>query len=105
MPVFYNPTLISPAVAGAAGGLGALLGAAIKQGEVRRANRRSCLLIRGWRLVEVDDAEQARIAALSDAERDAYFNTIVGAAEVSGKKITLWNNDYAEPRLAGGAQQ
>ena len=96
----YNPAVISPAVAGAAAGVGSFIGAKIAEGAQRRANRRSCLLIRGWRLVEVDDAEKARIAAMTDAARDDYFNAIVGTSEVQGKKVVSWNNDFAAPRLA-----
>lgn len=82
-PALYNPS-ISP-IAGAAGGLiGGLIAGAIAEGEQRRANRRSCLLIRGWRMVEVPPAEATRVAALTDDERGAYFNTIVGARQVNG---------------------
>ncbi|MGJ3628722.1 hypothetical protein AB5I41_20715 [Sphingomonas sp. MMS24-JH45] len=42
-------------------------------------------MIRGWRLVEVAPADAARIAAMTDADRSAHFDTIVGAAEVKGK--------------------
>jgi hypothetical protein len=101
----YNPAIISPVAAGAAGGIGAAIGQAIAEGRARRANRRTCLLIRGWQLVEVDEAEQARIAAMSDAARDAFFNEIVGAAEVGGRKITVWRNDFAAPRLAAESEQ
>ncbi|WEK44245.1 MAG: hypothetical protein P0Y64_05390 [Candidatus Sphingomonas colombiensis] len=85
VPMFYNPQLMSPVAAGVGGALGGLIAGAIAEGQQRRANRQSCLLINGWRLVEVPSAESARVAAMSDAERDGYFNTIVGAAEVSGK--------------------
>ena len=88
----YNPSLYNPAIsplAGAVGsGIGGLIGAAIVEGQQRRANRRSCLMIRGWRLVEPSQAEQDRVAAMSDEERDAYFNTVVGAEDVAGE-ITM----------------
>jgi hypothetical protein len=64
--------------------LGGLIAGAIIEGEQRRANRRSCLLIRGWRQVELPSQEAARVTALSEADRDAYLNAIVGAAEVQG---------------------
>lgn len=89
VPMFYNPQLMSPVAAGVAGGLGGLIAGAIAEGQQRRANRQNCLLINGWRLVEVPSAETARVAAMSDAERDAYFNTIVGTPEVSGKITSL----------------
>lgn len=101
----YNPAVISPLAAGIGAGIGNAIGQAIAEGILRRANRRQCLLIRGWRLVEVSDAEQARIAALPEAERNAYFNSIVGAADVQGARISTWNNDYAAPRLAPGSDR
>lgn len=85
VPFFYNPAVISPLAAGIGGGIGGVIGAAIAQGQQRRDNRRSCLLIRGWRLVEVPAAEATRVAAMTDADRDAYFNTLVGAETVKGE--------------------
>ena len=101
----YNPAVISPVAAGVAGGIGALIGAKIAEGVQRRANRRTCLLIKGWRLVEVDGTEQVKVAAMSDADRSSYFNKIVGAADVGGKKIITWKNDFAAPRLAPESEQ
>ena len=101
VPVFYNPAVISPLAASAAGGLGALIGAKIAEGVQRRANRRSCLLIKGWRVVETDAETKARVAAMSDAERDAHFATLVGAPEVTGS-IEAWTNGLAAPSLARG---
>ncbi len=101
VPVFYNPALISPVAAGVAGGVGGFIGAAIAEGIQRRANRRSCLLVRGWRLVEADDATKAKVAAMSDAERDAHFATIVGASEVRGD-VETFTNAFAAPRLGKG---
>jgi hypothetical protein len=100
VPFFYNPAVISPIAAGIGAGIGGLIAGAIQQSAARRANRRACLLFKGWRLVEVDDAEKARVAAMPDAERDAYFNNILGAVEVKGKKVKTWTNDFAAPRLA-----
>jgi len=85
VPIYYNPTIVSPVAAGAGGILGGLIAGAIAEGQQRRANRRSCLLIRGWRLVEVPRAEQQRVAAMTDAQRSDYFNTIVGAEQVTGE--------------------
>ena len=94
----YNPALFNPAIsplAGAiGGGLGALIGAAIVEGQQRRENRRTCLLIRGWRMVEPPQQQSAAILAMGDAERDAYFNRVVGAQTVEGTVTTL---DKFEP--------
>jgi len=84
VPMFYNPAYMSPVAAGVAGGLGGLIAGAIAEGQQRRENRRSCLLINGWRLVELPATEATRIAALTDDQRSSYFNTVVGAAEVPG---------------------
>jgi hypothetical protein len=67
----------------------------------RRDIRRQCLIARGWRMVEPDEAGQARIAALSRDDREAYFDRMLGATEVEpGATIT----DRASLRQgAGGA--
>ncbi|HEU0134137.1 MAG TPA: hypothetical protein VFR28_04885 [Allosphingosinicella sp.] len=100
---YYNPAVISPIAAGIAAGVGGLIGgmiaAKIEKDRLRRANRRACLMIRGWRVIEVDDAEKARVASLSDSDRDSYFNRIVGAASVQGE-ISEWDNSFAAPKLA-----
>jgi hypothetical protein len=96
----YVPPGASVLAAGIGAGIGGAIAQAIIEGRLRRANRRQCLLIRGWNLVEVDEAEEARITAMTDAQRDEFFNTIVGAQEVGGRKVRRWNNDYAAPRLA-----
>ncbi|WP_052071665.1 hypothetical protein [Sphingopyxis sp. MWB1] len=89
-PNLYNSAL-SPLAAGAASGIGAAIGKAIVEGQMRRANRRNCLLIKGWRLVELPSEQAAKIAALSDEERDSYFATMVGAQEVEGEITEMTN--------------
>jgi hypothetical protein len=84
VPVYYNPAVISPLAAGVGGALGGLIAGAIAEGQQRRANRRNCLLIRGWRLVEVPSSEAARVGAMTDEQRSAYFDTVVGAEQVTG---------------------
>jgi hypothetical protein len=101
----YNPAYVSPIAAGVGAGIGGAIAQAIIEGQQRRANRKSCLLIRGWRLVEVDEAEQQRLAALPDEQRVAYFNQILGATELNGKKITTWHNDFAAPAIAPESEQ
>jgi hypothetical protein len=100
----YIPPNVGVIGAGIGAGIGGAIAQAIIEGRLRRANRRQCLLIRGWRLIEVDDAEQARITAMTDQQRDEFFNTIVGAPDVGGRRVRTWNNDYAAPRLAAPEQ-
>lgn len=97
-----NPALMSAAFT--QGGLvgGMLVGgldAAFSQLRARRDIRRQCLIARGWRMVEPDDAGQARIGALSRQERDAYFGRMLGAAEIEpGAQVT----DLAALQHGGG---
>lgn len=98
-PAIYNPA-ISPLAAGIGSGIGAAIGAAIVEGQMRRANRRNCLLIKGWRLVELPAAQAAKVAALSDAERQDYFETMVGAQAVEGDVTQMTNfTPVADDRL------
>lgn len=85
IPYYYNPAVVSPLAAGIGGGIGAAIAGAIIEGKQRRDNRQNCLLIRGWRLIDVPGAETALVAAMSDAERSVYLDRIVGAAAVTGK--------------------
>jgi hypothetical protein len=89
------------------GGIGAAIGAAIIEGQQRRANRRSCLLIHGWRLVELPADETARVAALSETDKDAYFNRIVGATDVTGDitSVTSFERKTETPVPAAGPAQ
>jgi len=105
-PSLYNPA-ISPVAGAIGGGIGAAIGAAIIEGQQRRANRRSCLLIHGWRLVELPSEETARVAALADADKDAYFNRIVGAADVTGEitSVTSFERKTETPVPAAGTAQ
>jgi hypothetical protein len=83
-PALYNPS-ISPLAAGIGGGLGAAIGAAIAEGIQRRENRKHCLMMKGWNLVKLPSDRAAAIAAMGDAEKQAYFNRIVGAEKVDGE--------------------
>lgn len=85
IPYYYNPALMSPLAAGVGGAIGGAIASAIAEGQQRRANRRACLLIRGWRMVEVPSAEAARVGAMGDGARDAYLASIIGAEHVDGK--------------------
>ncbi|QAY76968.1 hypothetical protein [Sphingosinicella sp. BN140058] len=85
VPYYYNPAVISPLAAGIGAGIGGLIAGAIAEGQQRRANRRTCLMIKGWRLVEPSAATSAKVAAMDDAQRDAYFNAVVGAENVQGE--------------------
>ena len=100
VPLYYNPAVTSPIAAGVGGALGGLIAGAIVEGEQRRANRRSCLLIRGWRLVEVSGNGAAKVSAMTDEQRNAYFNQIVGVEKIDGK-ITERTSFSLAPEAVG----
>lgn len=55
----------------------------------RRDIRRQCLIARGWRMVEPDEAGRRRIAELSRGERDALFDQMIGAEQIeAGATVT-----------------
>jgi hypothetical protein len=83
-PALYNPS-ISPLAAGVGGGIGAAIGAAIAEGIQRRENRKRCLLMKGWQMVKLPSDKASAVAAMTDADKQAYFNRIVGAAKVEGE--------------------
>ena len=87
-PAIYNPS-ISPLAAGVGGGIGAAIGAAIAEGIQRRENRKRCLMIKGWRLVKLPSDRAAAVAAMGDADKQAYFNRIIGAETVEGSVESL----------------
>jgi hypothetical protein len=84
VPVVYNGA-VSPIAAGAGGLIGGLLVGAMVEGELRRQNRKTCLLIRGWRMVELPPDAAQRVSAMSEADRNDYFNQIVGADHIDGE--------------------
>jgi len=98
-PAMYNPA-ISPIASAAGGFLGGLIAGAIAEGAQRRENRKNCLLIRGWRLVQVPDAQAALVASMSDADRNNYLNQIVGAQSVDGKITKM--DTFSLPAAAVG---
>lgn len=83
-----------------AGGLGGIIGGAFAGKRLRRINIENCMLIRGWRLFAMTDAEGANWKALSDADRDGQLAVLVGAdTPARGTLLREWHNDYAEPAL------
>jgi hypothetical protein len=87
-PAMYNPS-ISPIAAGIGSGIGGAIAAAIAEGVQRRENRKRCLMIKGWKMVELPPARAAVISAMSDADKQAYFNRVLGAATVEGEVESL----------------
>ncbi|QIL03400.1 hypothetical protein G7078_10040 [Sphingomonas sinipercae] len=100
VPYVYNPAVISPLAAGAGGFLGGMIASAIIEGQQRSANRKSCLLIRGWRMVKASRGLSQAAIGMTDAQADAYFNSVLGAQHVDGE-ITERTTFSIDPSLLG----
>jgi hypothetical protein len=80
------PANVGVLAAGLGAGLGGMLGAAIAEGKQRRENRRACLTISGWRTVnDLPRDLSARVYAMTNDQREAWFDTMIGAKDVPGK--------------------
>ena len=84
---------------GVGGAIGAVIGNAMAEAAQRRVNRRTCLMINGWRVVQVDAETEKKLEAMSEQQRYMLFETEVGNPEPRGK-ILRWRNSFAAPRLA-----
>ncbi len=93
---YYVPPSYSPVAAGIGAGIGAAIAVMIIEGKMRRANRATCLLIRGWREMKLSPAEVKTLAALPDADREARRAEAIAAADPRlGTLVRAWHNDYA----------
>jgi hypothetical protein len=73
------------------GGLtfGGLLDASFSMRRARHDIRRQCLIARGWRMVEPNEAGRQRIATLPRDERNAYLDRMLGADQIeAGAGVT-----------------
>lgn len=103
-PALYNPS-ISPLAAGIGGGIGGAIAAAIAEGVQRRENRKRCLLIKGWQMVRLAPEKAAAVAEMSDTQKRAYFDQVVGAQKVDGDIDRMDRfSPPADPALAVGPE-
>ncbi|MDQ1154121.1 hypothetical protein [Brevundimonas sp. SORGH_AS_0993] len=91
------------AAAGAAGGLLGALVVGVIQGAVngmqeRRgvtANLENCMVVEGWRVVRLDEAEGKLLDALEQAELRAALADKVGVETPAGQVVRVFDNDAA----------
>lgn len=57
----------------------------------------NCMIVRGWRVVKLDDKTGAELAALSDADLAARMAPLVGAAAPPGQIMRHWENEAFSP--------
>lgn len=53
----------------------------------------NCMVVRGWRVVRIPDAEGAALAVLPQPELIARMTPWIGAATPYGDIVRIWNND------------
>jgi len=59
------------------------------------AGLENCMVVRGWRVVHLDDAEGAALAALPAADLMAKLTPWLGAESPHGEIVRTWHNDAA----------
>ena len=102
--------LVQPDPTAGAGGGGGLLGAlvvgvvrGIQQGMAARrglvANTTNCMVLNGWRLVQVDEALGVELSALEQAALATRLAPMIGAAEPPGVIVRAFHNEAAVRRV------
>jgi hypothetical protein len=84
------------------GGIGGILGALVANAQADSANRgvvsaslENCMVVRGWRVVHLDDAEGMALSKLPAAEIAARIAPWIGAQTPHGTVVRSWHNDAA----------
>ncbi len=77
---------------------GNMIGAAVTNASHRgaaAASLENCMVVRGWRVVHLPDAEGLALAALSPSDLAARLAPWVGADNPHGEVVRVWHNDAA----------
>lgn len=84
------------------GGPGGLIGGLLSGALADAANRgvvsaslENCMVVRGWRVVHLDDVEGAALSQLPAADLAAKLAPWVGAETPHGTVVRIWRNDAA----------
>jgi hypothetical protein len=83
---------------GGTGLLGALIGGAIADAAtsgVMAASIENCMVVYGWRVVRLPDAEGKALSELSAEDLRAKLAPWVGASQAHGDVVRVWRNDAA----------
>jgi hypothetical protein len=87
----YSPSLLGALVASAiAAGLDA-----VETNHAQRANAENCMMVRGWRVVELPKDQADEIAKLPQPQQAEKLRDLVGAANPPGQVVRRWDNDAA----------
>jgi hypothetical protein len=94
------PAGVSPMAAGIGGAIGMAIAMAIQQGiadhKGQPVNVENCMVVKGWRVVALDDLEGKAFPALKKDAQAAQLSQWVGAAEPHGKVVRTFANDAVE---------
>jgi len=83
----------------AGGVIGYLLTTAVITVEANRgvaANIEDCMIVRGWRVVQISDSEGGMLTKLDQASLSAQLGVWVGGDPPHGQIVRLWDNDMAK---------
>jgi hypothetical protein len=83
----------------AGGILGAIISSAITSMEVKRghhANIENCMIVRGWRVVQVPDDEGEKLSKLDQASLSEQLKAWVGSEPPHGQVVRAWDNDLTK---------
>src|SRR5689334_9049572 len=62
---------------------------------VHLAALEDCMIVRGWRVVRLDDQQGETLGALGKSDLAARLSEMVGAAAPAGNVVRQWSNDVA----------
>jgi hypothetical protein len=92
----YGPSVLAAAISAAVvGGLDA-----VETNHLQRSNAENCMVVRGWRVVELPKDQADAIAKLPQPEQAAKLKDWVGAASPPGEVVRAWRNDAANGTTA-----
>lgn len=78
--------------------LGAVIGSALADAYNRStvaSGLENCMVVRGWRVVRLPDAEGKALAALDQAVLSAKLAPWIGQSQPNGEVVRTWGNDLA----------
>lgn len=78
--------------------IGSAIGSAVWGGALRglaAAKVENCMLVRGWRVFRLQEAEGRRLRDASTAQFLAEMEALVGSATPAGELVRFWNNEAA----------
>lgn len=94
------PAGVSPVAAGVGGAIGMAIAMAIEQkmadNKGNPVNVEHCMVVKGWRVVRIDDEEGKALAASDRKAKAASLASWVGASEPHGHIVRTFGNELAD---------